>query len=75
MAGRQTTRGRIYLLADNGKPKAYNVRLGVTDGVMTELVAPNAPDVKEGATVITAAVGTDKPQAGGQRGGGPRAPF
>jgi len=76
MSGRQTTRGRIYLLADNGKPKAYNVRLGVSDGVMTELIAPHPPEVKEGATVITAAIGGERPAApGAQRGGGPRAPF
>jgi HlyD family secretion protein len=74
MAGRQTTRGRIYLLHDDGKPRAYSVRLGVSDGVMTELVPPVPADVKEGATVITAAIGADKPPApGAQR--GPRAPF
>jgi len=60
LAGRQTTRGRIYLLAEDGKPRAYNVRLGISDGVMTELlVAPNSPDagvLVEGATVITAVV-------------------
>jgi HlyD family secretion protein len=75
MASRQVTRGRIYLLADNGKPKAYNVRLGVSDGVMTELVAPTPPEVKEGATVITAAIGADRPQAPGTQRGGLRAPF
>jgi HlyD family secretion protein len=55
--GRATTRGRIYLLGDDGKPRAYNVRLGITDGTSTELmVPPNAPeaaDLKEGAAVIT----------------------
>ena len=60
LAGRQTTRGRIHLLAADGKPRAYNVRLGISDGVMTELlVAPNSPDagvLVEGATVITAVV-------------------
>jgi HlyD family secretion protein len=57
---RQVTRGRIYLLGDDGKPHAYNVRLGISDGVMTELlVAPDSPDaaaLKEGASVITAVV-------------------
>ena len=60
LAGRQTTRGRIYLLADDGKPRAYNVRLGISDGVMTELlVPPNSADagvLVEGANVITAVV-------------------
>ena len=68
LAGRQTTRGRIYLLAEGGKPRAYAVRLGISDGVMTELiVAPNSPDAAvlvEGATVITAVV---TPAPGGAR--------
>ena len=52
-AGRATTRGRIYLLADDGKPRAFNVRLGITDGTSTELIvppgSPDAADLKEGA--------------------------
>ena len=36
---------------------AYNVRLGITDGVATELIvapgSPNAGELREGATVIT----------------------
>jgi HlyD family secretion protein len=67
LAGRQSTRGRIYLLADDGKPRAYNVRLGISDGVMTELlVAPNSAEagvLVEGATVITAVI--NPPGAGG----------
>lgn len=55
-ASRTNTRGRIYLLADDGKPRAYNVRLGITDGTSTELIAaqgaPDAAVLKEGATVI-----------------------
>ena len=43
-ASRQSTRGRIYLLGEDGKPVAYNVRLGITDGTSTELiVGPNTP--------------------------------
>jgi HlyD family secretion protein len=59
---RTSTRGRIYLLDADGKPVAYNVRLGVTDGTSTELlVAPNSPNAdvfKEGALVV---VGTNAP--------------
>jgi len=70
--GRQSTRGRIYLLEDGGKPKAFNVRLGITDGTMTELIVPpNSPDagqLVEGATVIT---GTSTP---GAQAGTPRMP-
>jgi HlyD family secretion protein len=81
-AGRQATRGRIYLLGADGKPVAYNVRLGITDGSSTELLlSPNAPEaelLKEGALVIT---GTLTPGAGGAGGtgssgpSGPRMPF
>ena len=75
LAGRQTSRGRIYLLPEPGKPRAYSVRLGISDGVMTELIVPpNAPDAAvlvEGATVITAVV-TAAPAA--PRAGTPPAP-
>jgi HlyD family secretion protein len=61
--GRQSTRGRLFLL-ENKQPQAYNVRLGITDGTMTELiVAPGSPDAAklvEGADVI---VGTVAPGA------------
>ena len=70
--GRPTTRGRIYLLGDDGKPVAYGVRLGISDGISTELiVAPGAPaaDVlKEGARVI---VGVNAPEDSKR----PRSPF
>ena len=59
VAGRTVTRGRIYVM-DDGRPKALNVRLGITDGTSTELLvlpnSPNAADLKEGATVITGTV-------------------
>ncbi|MEQ1534399.1 MAG: efflux RND transporter periplasmic adaptor subunit [Burkholderiaceae bacterium] len=61
-ANRQVTRGKIYLMGADGKPKAYNVRLGITDGSSTELiVSPNSPDaaeLKEGAAVIIGTVNT-----------------
>ena len=77
-AGRQATRGRIFLLGADGKPVAYNVRLGITDGSSTELLlSPNAPEaalLKEGAIVIT---GTLTPSGATGSGGpsGPRMPF
>jgi HlyD family secretion protein len=78
MAGRQSTRGRIYLLADNGKPRAYGVRLGISDGVMTELlVAPNSPDAAvlvEGATVIIAVVTSAGGNSAAPRPAAPAAP-
>jgi len=75
---RTTTRGRIYLLGEDGKPKAFNVRLGITDGTSTELiVAPSSPDageLKEGAIVIT---GVNTPGTGATpaRPTGPRMAF
>ncbi len=61
-ASRQVTRGKIYLMGADGKPKAYNVRLGITDGSSTELiVTPNSPDAAElvvGAAVIVGTVNT-----------------
>mgnify|MGYP002776198397 FL=1 len=79
-ASRQSTRGRLYLLGSDGKPVAWNVRLGITDGTSTELiVGPNAPEaaaLKEGAVVI---IGTVIPGAAGVQGSkpaaGPRMPF
>jgi HlyD family secretion protein len=70
-SGRQTTRGRLYLLGENNRPVAYAVRLGITDGVSTELmVPPGSPDaavLKEGATVITAVSGAGAGSAASQR--------
>ncbi len=80
-AGRASTRGRIYLLGDDGKPKAFNVRLGITDGTSTELlVGPggqNAAELQEGAVVI---VGIQTPagaasSGSGRPAAGPRLPF
>jgi Spy/CpxP family protein refolding chaperone len=76
-AGRGNTRGRIYLLDAQGKPRAYSVRLGITDGTSTELlVAPSAPEaqeLKEGAAVIVGALGGSA--SGNKPAGGPRMPF
>ncbi len=70
---RLATRGRIYLLGDDGKPVAYGVRLGISDGISTELIvapdSPNASVLTEGAKVI---VGVDAPDADSRR---PRSPF
>ncbi len=76
-AGRSNARGRIYLLGADGKPKAFNVRLGISDGSSTELLlaagSPAAAEVREGATVITGVLAS---ASGGSRPpGGPRLPF
>ena len=74
---RNTSRGRIYVLDADGKPRALNVRLGVSDGSMTEvLLGPQAPaELAEGAEVIVgtkSATGGNAPRAPA---GGPRPPF
>jgi HlyD family secretion protein len=83
--GRAPTRGRIHILGPDGKPRAFFVRLGVSDGLATELLIgagtagqPDADLIKEGAEVV---IGESKPAGappGAARtgpGGAPRAPF
>jgi HlyD family secretion protein len=59
----QAASGRVYVLAD-GEPKPREVRLGLTDGTTTELVAG---ELTEGAEVIigTAASSASQPAGGG----------
>lgn len=80
-SGRQAARGRIYLLVD-GKPQAHNVRTGITDGAMTEIVvppnSPSAPVVIEGSDVIvgTVTAGSDAAPSNARRApAGPRMQF
>lgn len=42
--------GRVWIVGEDGNPKAVQVRLGLTDGSMTEIVSG---DIKEGSEVIT----------------------
>lgn len=61
-AARGSSSGRVWILED-GAPKAIDVRLGLTDGTMTEIVSG---DVREGSEVIVglqAAPGAAKPPA------------
>jgi HlyD family secretion protein len=48
-APQQGSPGRVYVLGDNGQPKAVPVMLGPTDGAYTELVSG---DLKDGQAVI-----------------------
>ena len=41
--------GRVWVPGSDGKPRAVDVRLGLTDGTMTEIVSG---DVKEGSEII-----------------------
>ncbi len=58
-----TTSGRIYLLGSGGKPQEMTVRVGLTDGTMTEVIAS---ELKEGMEVIVGTsmnAGSDKSSA------------
>ena len=66
--GGQSTRGRIYLLVD-GKPKAVDVRVGLSDGTMSEV---NGEGVAEGADVIIGTQGGASTSAPTQKGSPPR---
>jgi HlyD family secretion protein len=70
--GRPTvTRGRVWVLDADGKPKAVNVRLGLSDGTHSEVVGG---ELQEGTQVI---VGTQSDGKGQQAKGkgGPRFGF
>jgi hypothetical protein len=58
---RSAARGRLNLLAPDGRPSDYEVRVGITDGAMTELLlAPGSPlaeVLREGATVVVGVAG------------------
>lgn len=65
-----STAGRVWILDDTGRPRAVNVRTGLTDGTYTQLVGA---DMQEGAQVI---VGTQSgAKASPQTKGGPRFGF
>ena len=55
--------GRVWIAGEDGKPKAIPVRLGLTDGSMTEIASG---DLKEGDEVIVGlqAAAAAKPAAG-----------
>jgi HlyD family secretion protein len=52
----------IYVLDAGGKPRPVEIKVGISDGIYTEVT----DGLKEGDKVIT---GTTAPQAGGQRSG------
>ena len=68
--GRSAARGRVWTLAD-GKPKGVAVRLGISDGTFTELVAG---ELQEGAEVIVGVADAGKDTARTSP-GGPRFGF
>ncbi|MEY2895880.1 MAG: hypothetical protein RL669_149, partial [Pseudomonadota bacterium] len=68
MAGRsaQATRGRVWVLDADGKPRAVEVRAGLSDGTATEV---SGEGLAEGTEVLTGmqgpAPGASAPKAGG----------
>ncbi|MGL4441275.1 MAG: efflux RND transporter periplasmic adaptor subunit [Bosea sp. (in: a-proteobacteria)] len=47
---RETTPGRVHIVGEDGQPKAIDVRLGVTDGAVTEIIGS---ELQPGANLIT----------------------
>lgn len=75
-AVRGGSRGRVHVLAEDGQPRAYAVRLGISDGSSTELLlaegSPEAQALVPGTAVITSVV--SRP-SGKPAGSSPRPPF
>ncbi len=71
-AGGGSTRGRVYVLDDQGQPQAVAVRLGISDGSMTELLGGS---LKPGQEVITGSASGAATVGGGGRPSGPRPLF
>jgi HlyD family secretion protein len=64
----QSTRGRVYLMVD-GKPKAVDVRVGLSDGSMSEV---SGEGLAEGAEVIIGSTGGPASTPPAQNGSPPR---
>ncbi len=54
--------GRLWIVGGDGKPQAVELRLGLTDGSMTEIVSG---DIKEAQEVITGQQAAAAPKATG----------
>lgn len=88
-ASRQSSRGKIYILRADGSIKAFQVRLGISNGSFTELMvptnSPEAAELKEGAQVIVGLLQKNGGNVSGRpestsntrssSGTGPRMPF
>lgn len=67
-AGRGAASGRVWIVDESGQPKPVDVRLGLSDGSYTELVAG---DLDEGTPIIIGMAAAEKNRAQG----GPRFGF
>jgi HlyD family secretion protein len=68
----QPTRGRVYVLGADGKPQAVPVRLGISDGSMTEVIGDG---LQPGQEVIVGLQGGAPSTPRAAPSGGPRPPF
>mgnify|MGYP000570695965 CR=1 FL=1 len=68
IAGRQSSRGRLFVLDAGGGPRAVAVRTGLTDGAFTEV---SGEGLKEGDTII---VGVQTAGAPAQKSAAPAVP-
>lgn len=68
----QATRGRVYTLGADGKPQAVSLRLGISDGSMTEVIGGG---LQPGQDVIVGLQGGAAPSSRPSSTSGPRPPF
>ena len=65
LAGRSVSRGRVFIAGPDGKPMALDLRLGLSDGVATEVIGTSGErKLVEGDLVYTGVIGapaTNKP--------------
>jgi HlyD family secretion protein len=61
--------GRVYVVDNDGKPKAVTLTLGISDGTATEVLRG---DLKEGEEVIVGGGASQPPRPGGGTGQPPR---
>lgn len=80
-ASGRATNGKVYVLDKDNQPKAVAVRLGLSDGTMTEVLSSEANLITDQSQVITGVLDKgSKSAAGGASGSkpasaGPRMPF
>lgn len=67
IAGRQAARGRVFVLDDKGQPRPVAMRLGLSDGAMTEVLGG---ELQEGQLVLIGATGGATGGASGAAKGG-----
>ncbi|RZT97697.1 efflux RND transporter periplasmic adaptor subunit [Rivibacter subsaxonicus] len=73
-----SSRGRVYVPGDDGKPRALGLRLGISDGSMTEVLGVLGGELAVGDAVLLQAPGAggaSGARPGGATTGGPRPPF